>query len=94
MLFRSAFGSPEYYKIKSKVNQNTLASGNNRIIVLMSANAIVDTAINRKNEKLFNQMLNELSSIGETNQKTDYLRIEFYHKMRGAVAVCPPVWAL
>ena len=74
------FGSPEYFKIKKRINQNTLASGFNRTIVLVSAQAIVDTAVARNDANLLERMLTELNSLGETNQKTDYLRIQFYYK--------------
>lgn len=75
------FGSPEYYKIKNRKKTNTMADGNNKIILLMSIYPILDTATKRKNEVLLEQILTELRSVGETNQKTDFLRIEFYKKV-------------
>lgn len=57
-----------------------MADGNNKTLLLMSVYPIIDTASKRKDEALLERMLSELGSIGETNQKTDYVRIGFYHK--------------
>jgi Protein of unknown function, DUF255 len=75
------YGSPEYLKLKKLKASNTRSQLNMEYIMKASVNAILDTAISRKDENLMERMLLEFAVLGETNRRNDYRRIDFYKKI-------------
>jgi thiol-disulfide isomerase/thioredoxin len=71
------YGSLEYLQIRAAKKRNIDIGS----ILIHSVNAIMDTAIKRKDEALMESMLAEMNFlIGLSEQKKDYLRIDFHQK--------------
>lgn len=71
------YGSPEYLQIRAAKKRNIDIGP----ILIHSVNAIMDTAIKRRDDALMESMLVEMDVlVSLSEQKKDYLRIDFYQK--------------
>jgi Thioredoxin-like len=79
------YGSAEFQRLKKMQKPNTPSADAIGYILMASVDAVMDTAVKRKDAALMERMLNEKKALGETNQKADYHRIEFYHTIRDSI---------
>jgi hypothetical protein len=79
------YGSAEFQRLKKMQKPNTPSADAIGYILRASVNTVMDTAVKRKDSALMERMLIEKKALGETNQKVDYQRIEFYHEIEDSI---------
>jgi hypothetical protein len=75
------YGSAEFLRLKKLKAANSRSSDAIGYILMASVNAIMDTAVKRKDAALMERMLIEQRNLDLTDKKLDYNRIEFYQKI-------------
>jgi Thioredoxin-like len=79
------YGSAEFQRLKKMQKPNTHSADAIGYILRISVNTVMDTAVKRKDSALMERMHIERKALGETNQKVDYQRIEFYHEIGDSI---------
>ncbi len=79
------YGSPEYLRLKRMKKPNTHASDAIGYILMASVNAIMDTAVKRKDAALMERMLSEMRVLELSDKKLDNIRIDFFHKIGDSI---------